>query len=421
MSTPEDVVRRLGLDAASVSAIRPYWEAAESARPAGLLPFCLEAVLPQLRSDLELPAECDVPLRAMASTIASDASLSSLAWYAHWRTFMGPDPGGLVPIALESRLGDDTGVFWLLLCLGFAPALVPLHRRRGYPAEVTVQTISQVRDYLANHLAGTGRLGCYARQFRWLGMYLRHPYVRLGRLAYELRPFASQVEVWRHRRTRLLLALANQGTPVDGHGGIVRQGSSPAWVATLERCGDAVQGHPIDPAGAILRRRVRLGLDDWEPFLGNGDPVIAFHIPPGGGMTLPLVRDSFLQAVDFFRRFHPESAVKAIWCATWFLDPQLNRLLPEEANPLRLQRCLYLHPVEPWEGGLWYVFQSDTSDPSTLRRDTSLRRILADHLGAGGRWSGGAGFIACDDALELEEGAPRRSFAAAMALLDAGG
>lgn len=381
----------------------PHWDAAQAARPAGALAFLEDARIPSRRAALGLPPQCDGPLLAVAQEIRKDEDLAAVAWYLHWRIFVGAESGVPEPPSLEARLGELSGAFFLLLALEFAPALNRLHLARGYPEEVTAQClVAPIIGYLG--LDPDGGIRFHGRQLCWLRTYFDFPYVRLGRLAFQLMPFAAPIEAWRRQADGMVIALARDGLAVSGDGLVAHPGTAPAWTCRMTRTNAFVEGHPINPSGTIGRDCVRLERSAWVPLLSAGDPILSIHIPPGGGMDLPSVQESFRQARAFFARHHPETPARAFWCATWFLDPQLAHLLPSHANPLRLQRCLYLHPGEPWaDGGLWFVFRCPTHDPSILPRETSVQRALADFLATGGHWNGGAGFLPIEDAGNLVE------------------
>jgi hypothetical protein len=229
-----------------------------------------------------------------------------------------------------------------------------------------------------------------------LRTYFAFPYVRLGRFAYQLMPYSGVVQAWRSRAGEVV-ALAREGLRIDSDGLIARADEAAAWTTKVEQKDDSVTGNPVDPAGRILPRPMTLQRSEWSPLLRSGDAILSIHIPPGGGMDLDRVQESLHRARTFFARHHPEHPVRVFWCATWFLDPRLAALLPSTANPLRFQRCLYLHPIEPSrDGGLWFVFLRSTEDPSSLPRETSLQRALAGFLEAGGVWKGGGGFLPLD-------------------------
>lgn len=390
----------------------PHWDAAQAARPSEELPFLDPAQIPSRRAVLGLPPECDEPLLAVAGEIRKDPDLAALAWYLHWRIFVGPERGVPEPPSLEARLGKLTGAFFLLLALEFAPALYRLHHARGYPEEVTAQClVAPIIGYLG--FDPDGGIRFFGSQLCWLRTYFDFPYVRLGRLAFQLMPFSAPIEVWRRQTDGLVIALARDGLPVSSAGLVAQANTAPAWTCRMTCTKAFVDGHPVNPSGTIEKNSVRLDRSTWGPIQSAGDPILSIHIPPGGRMDLASVQESFRQARTFFTKHHPEQPVRAFWCATWFLDPQLADLLPSHANPLRLQRCLYLHPGEPWaDGGLWFVFRCPLEDIATLPRETSVQRALTGFLAAGGRWNGGAGFLPVEDAENLVEGKWTDAYAA---------
>ena len=395
----------------------PFWEEAMAALPAGTLPFLDLAAIPARRAAVGLPAERDALLLDVAATVAADAALRCFAWYLHWRVFVVPERGSPwgAP-SLINRLGGRAGAFYELLALEFAPRLTAWHRHLGYPQAVTTQTLQQIASYEGNHIRGQGTFGIYASQFVWLATYLVQPYVRLGRFEYQLHPYGGGVCVWRRIADGQVLALAEDGTRV-AEDGLLLPGEAPAtsgWTVRLEETPAAISGFPVDPAGRILRTLVRLDRAAWTPCFRKGATVLDLHIPAGGGMSWDAMADSFRQALDFFPRYHADQAFAALVVSTWFMDPRLADLLPAEAHPLRFQRAVYLYPVPPSPGSLWFVFLRDTAtaDPASLPRDTSLRRRLAAFLESGRRWNGGGMFLLPEDMVNPREGLYRDCFRA---------
>jgi hypothetical protein len=396
----------------------PLWNEAMDAMPP-ILPFLDPATLKARREAAGLPPERDRLLAAMVSAIAADRALSALAWYLHWRVFVAPHhgvPWGAPP--LLNRFGDQAGIFYLLLGLEFVPALKESHRRRGYPQEVTAQTLFQLIAFERNHLRGRGLPGLYENQLPWLAVYLMDPYVRLGRFEYQLHPYGGGVQVWRRASDGQILALAEQGARVDDEGNLLPAGAAAdeGWTAHLTESETAVTGFAVDPAGRILKKSVCLRKSEWSCCLRKTDTVLDLHIPSGGGMDWERMTDSFRQALDFFARYHPAQPFAALVCGTWFLDPQLAGLVPPDANPLRLQRAVHLYPINGGPGGLWFVFQRDiaTTAPADLPQDTSLRRALAGFLAAGGKWRGGGMFILKEDMAHPRENLYRDRFRALL-------
>ncbi len=383
-----------------------HWDAAMAAMPADASGIFDADVIPARRAAADLPPERDALLCETAATVAADPALRLLAWYLHWRIFVAPEHGTIHGAPhLVQRLGDRAGLFYELLSLEFAPRLAAWHRKLGYPGSVTAETIKQIACFEGNHLRGRGMPGMYTSQFTWLAVYLVNRYVRLGRFEYMLAKH-SGVNAWKHVRDGRVLALADNGTRV-GDDGLCLQGEAPpetGWTVWQEETSEAVTGFPIDPSGRILRQSVRLDRAAWNPCLRKGMTVLDLHIPAGGGMDWEAVTGSFARAIEFFGRHHAEDPFAALVCHTWFLDPRLAELLPANANILRLQRSLYLTPVQGPDG-LWFVFLCDAvrTDPAELPCNTALQRALANFLKTGGIWHGGSMFLLAEDMARLQE------------------
>jgi hypothetical protein len=390
-----------------------YWTEAMAAMPQGSLPFLGGETLSARRMVAELAEDAEAPLQAVAAEIAADPDLTALAWYLHWRVFVAFEygqPWGAP--TLQTRLGDLAGAFYQLLSLAFPEALAQVHRHRGYPAEVTAETIQQLASYDGNHRRAFGRPGVFARQFPWLATYLMDPYVRLGRLEYQLHGYGGGAHVWRRERDGAVLALAEDGVRVHADG-LRLQPEAPAaqgWTAHYAEDETAVTGHPIDPRGFIRPATVRLARGEWVSCLQRGDTVLDLHIPAGGAMTWEACVESFRRAQEFFPRYHADAPFTALVVSTWFMDPRLADLLPAGANPLRLQRATYMIPTIPDPGGPWFVFLRALDDPAALPRDTSLRRALADFLASGRTWHGGGMFLMRAEMAAPREGCYRDSF-----------
>jgi hypothetical protein len=394
----------------------PHWDEAMAALPEGPLRFLDAAAVPARRAAADLPADRDAALRKSASAAAADPALRAFAWYLHWRVFVAPQHGPpWGPPPLVQRLGDLAGSFYELLALEFVPRLHAWHRALGYPPAVTRETVQQIASYEGNHLRGVGRPGMYGGQFAWLATYLVQPYVRLGRFEYQLHPYGGGAVVWKRAADGQVLALAENGARVADDG-LRLPADAPAgagWTAAIEESADAITGFPIAPTGHVLRSPVRLDPAAWTRLLQPGVTVLDLHIPAGGAMTWEAMTESFRRALEFFARHHANQPFAALVVSTWFMDPRLADLLPPDANPLRLQRAVYLYPTPPGPGGLWFVFLRDTAaaDPATLPRATSLQRALGAFLDTGRTWNGGGMFLLPDDMAHLSEGHYRKRFA----------
>jgi hypothetical protein len=252
--------------------------------------------------------------------------------------------------------------------------------------------------------------GIDTRILPWLLSHLDGALYRIGRLQYKTGPFRQRMRAYRHRgdgqhrgngRTVLLaesgLTFRSDGR-FEGAGGV----SDPKgrWTTALVESPDTVRGNPIHPSGAAVREPLELALSDWDLSLQKDDPILEIHIPEDGRMDFDACGESVRSAVDFFPRHHPERPFKAVVCASWFLDPTYQDLLPADSNIVRFQRACYCFPLNSRGGrsGLERIFGAWAHDLAAAPRDTTMRRAVLDHFARGGVLTGSGALLFPDDA-----------------------
>ncbi len=399
----QDIAGRLS-ESVNPAALAPHWAdtlAVDGSRPPD---FLRAATIVALRQASGLPPAADAPLLATARRIAGNPDLRLLARHCHRLLYEHADYNRFSAWpSFQTALGENAGVFYLLILLAAAPLIRTQHRRRNIPEEITRATCDRrdaVERYRATH---QGRWGADRRSLYWTRFYTNGDLYRLGRMEYMLRRFKGLVEVYRHARTGATVAFAPDGALYDAQGLAVKpaDGAAPppgTWTARLTIAGGHIQGHPILPEGAAMPRQIRLPAEAWRRALGKDDWTMDMHIPPGGGMILEICRASMRQAADFFPRYFPDRPAASITCASWIFNTQLDGIFAPEANLVRFQRELYLYPV-PSTGrdGLVFIFGQDDPRPDTAPRETRLQRAILDFLAQGNRWrNGGMFFLAAD-------------------------
>lgn len=403
----ETVGERLGI-AEAAERFAHAWAAAEQARPAGPLPFLAPDYLAWACEAAFLPPPIAAAVAAAARRVAGDEALSALAWYCHCRLHRdacGPAEIRNWPL-LRGALGDEAGLFNVLVLLSGIGDMLAIHRRRGIPPDITRDTVLDLKrgmetnDYFQIHGCwgiGVGILG-------WLMGHWRGLLYQLGRLQFKSGRFGASLRAFRNRATRTVLALAEEGVrfradgQVDGAGEV----SDPegGWTSTLA-VGDAeIEGYPIDPTGHAVQRRLTLRTEDWAQVLASGDPILEIHIPVGPPrMTHALCGAAIRQALAFFPTYVPDRPFAALVCTSWILDHQFEKLLGPDSNLVQFQKEVYLYPRKGGSGSiLKRVFgQWSPGSPAELPRTTSMQRAFAAHLDAGGHFRGGGGFLLPDD------------------------
>lgn len=347
---------------------------------------------------------------ALGRRVQQDAALRTMLWYYHHCMFLA------VPYVFEANwpllneaLGDDAGMFQVLVVLSATEQVQEIHRRRGIPADVTRETLSDLafclatEDYTEQH----GRWGLSIRIMSWLSNHYRGQTYRLGRLQFVHASFADVLRAYRHRRDGTVVALSEAGVryradgQYDGAGGV--EDPQGAWTSELVETAEGVEGYPIHPAGYAVHRRVRLASADWAPALARGDGVLDMHIPAGSPMDFDECVQSLRRATEFFPRHFPEQPFVGFDCRSWLLDGQFDQLLPTTSNLVRFQRQMYLFPQPgqtSWVTGVVFGRRGEgtrTFDIAELPRKTTMQRAFAEHLERGGHFRAGGCFLLTDD------------------------
>ncbi len=95
----------------------------------------------------------------------------------------------------------------------------------------------------------------------------------------------------------------------------------------------------------------------------KGDTLIDVHIPNDAKFTPELCDESFRYAKKFFSEYYPEYKLDFFTCASWLLDRELDKLLPETSNIIKFGRRFTVVDEETHEsfGSLRYVFKWNTN------------------------------------------------------------
>ncbi|MCX7028610.1 MAG: acyltransferase domain-containing protein [Spirochaetes bacterium] len=294
--------------------------------------------------------------------------------------------------------------------------LVADHRRRGIPSEVTLATLRDLDLWMDHHRATTGAWA--VRETGWLARHFTSRVFQLGRLQFETHVLELPFAVFISRRGAAAAILAEGGrifredgqfADADGGSGAIGSAATHAtWTSRFVEDEHGWRGSAVDPGGRVRRAPMALDSNAWYPAARRGDAVLAVHIPATGRFNGPLTReacaDSFRRAIPFFAKHLPVFRPRLLTCTSWMLDPQLALCLPSDSNLVSFQRFFRLLPVPVADDRqtLERVFGGPVADWSKAPRDTSLRRIMAEHAEAGLRWRMGAGVMLLEDAVRLD-------------------
>ena len=197
-------------------------------------------------------------------------------------------------------------------------------------------------------------------------------------------------EAWRNAETGRVTALWRGGTRVRRDGqldGVNGVKDPDAFETVYERTDDYVLGNRVLPEGRISPETVKLDRTLWRKALGDGDFLLALHIPGGEGYTPERVKNSCELAMSFYDRYYPEYRYAGFWSESWLYDPGLRKILGPERNIIRVQRQFYCYPTPEGDDMIRLEVLGDAkADYRKLQPRNSLERGMFQVWGGDGHF-----------------------------------
>jgi hypothetical protein len=245
----------------------------------------------------------------------------------------------------------------------------------------------------------------------WAQQALTGQLLRIASLQFELRSFNGPLRAYRHRTTRQLTLIALPGVRFGQDGRMIEVEPVPGcWTSGGKFGADIVEGHPIDPAGAkVEAHSVVLSLEEWEPILQEGDPMLLLHIPADTRLVLHDFVRSIAKALDVFGRLRPDVRPKGACGDGWWMDPEIRHLMPNPDAVDELCSAGFLYPSRISEANTLRRLFGTSATRATVTgapRESlnSLQRGLAGYLSTpGNRLCARGAFILNDRVAELIE------------------
>jgi hypothetical protein len=136
----------------------------------------------------------------------------------------------------------------------------------------------------------------------------------------------------------------------------------------------------------------RIGELEYEMRIENDRHLIDIHIPADADMTIDKLRNSYLEALDFFEKHYPDYIGADMVCSSWLLAPSLKNVLPESSRILQFQKSFDIKHMEVDSLGFMdWIYGSKDIPLEELPEDTSLQRNIKIHLRNNGKieWTSG--------------------------------
>ena len=202
--------------------------------------------------------------------------------------------------------------------------------------------------------------------------------------------WGDELTAWRSTATGRVIALWKGGVRVRRDGqldGVNDVFDEEAFTTVYEEDGETVRGNPVSPEGIVLPEPVALKKSEWKKALGEGDYLLALHIPGGEGYTPERVKKSCTLALEFYQKYFPEYDYVGFWSESWLYDAGLARILGPQRNISRVQRQFYCYPtMEGDDMTRREVLHDPNADYRKMNPKTTLEKGLYDTWSRGERF-----------------------------------
>lgn len=126
--------------------------------------------------------------------------------------------------------------------------------------------------------------------------------------------------------------------------------------------------------------------------LSPGSKIVNMHIPRS---LKPLDAESCDEAFRMAKEFFSDEFEGEIpfYCHSWLLYTGTKKLLPENSNIYRFASRFHIveEKVDKARNDLWRIFDTMEKNPDNLPENSSLQKIVKEHLKNGGKMGYGAG------------------------------
>ncbi len=343
--------------------------------------FLQESFIRKYWQSAELPAEKLDETIAFATYLNDTPQYRYLAWHLYRYCTLTPLAsfrGNDLPDIIDG-LGVKSGMLYLLIALSMIPTYEERAVREGFPVEygrAGAKRIGSTTCFFAQKFDGA--FGLRGNTLPFQLHYRETATWRIGRFDYQPRQAGIVVPVI-YAKDGEVTALCPDGAMYDACGDRTEAPEKAVRKTTLSENGSTVTGTPIDPVTGIAgKETVTLNLQDgWKKIVGADDWTLFFHIPGGGGMTPELCRESFAEALEFFRSYMPDKDFKVIWSSSWIFNPAWAELMPQ-SNMAKLINSGYLFPTVRWEKypGLYFVFGERDGRPEDFDPRNTVEKAV---------------------------------------------
>ncbi|MCZ7644721.1 MAG: acyltransferase domain-containing protein [Planctomycetota bacterium] len=392
LADPEAVFAALELGEA-YAPWKATWAKSQPDFPAGGISWLSDGFVAEACRTLKMRTDAAEAYRAGAAWLRGNAPASRLAWHGHYLLFKAPREELTTTGRWQlppGALGEASALFLGLVLLSGHTLVRERHAARGIPEAITLDTLSDLELWTHEYRRKHGRWGF--NTWGWLRLHFTCDLFKLGRLQFNFGRCHFHMHAFRHKATRRVLVMAEDGQRFRADGQYWnadgREATDGVWTSRFECDGKVMRGNRITARGAAVREPLELPVAEWTKVFGRDDTSLGIHIAATGPMDHGECGESMRQAVEFFPKHFPEFRLTGFTCSSWLLDRQFEDHLPAHSNIVRFLQEYHLLPYPKASDGqhMERVFDGPIEDLEKAPQDSSLRRAMVKFMKEGGHW-----------------------------------
>ena len=404
--TLPDFCRELQINSADQCKLESVWENLIRGWD-GTLPFFLDQeyfnrLYPYCRAPFSL--EQILPHTSAVIRIAQEKPAVALLAYVTWRGAFELTPGmefDFLPDPLPFFGKEYSGMFSFMISLGAYPLMVKAYAEAGIPEAYAQDALQWFGGTMLAY--GTAHEGIPGRpyRFQWIRHYIEKTLFRIGRLEYLMHPCREWLPAIYLNPNGQVAVLCRDGWTFRSDGRRAEDGETPFFTAHLKETDHSVTGISCGPDGVPdFEHPLTLDTSEWKPAVSPWDLCPSIHIPSGSRMPFEDVKDSLLNAREFFARYFHRN-VPLFCCCSWILNPAWEFLL-NNSNMARFRQECFAFPSPSWgpKVGMAFIFGRDDVSPLELTAVNSVQRAFQEAYRRNLIGTGGI-FVLCRDLEKL--------------------
>ena len=287
------------------------------------------------------------------------------------------------------RIDEDSVLrfFPVLVLISILPGGIAKFRKRGFSDEEIYKALHgtfEARIGLSETI--TKKQGLDPAGFSWLRLYCVAEVFPAGIFNVTPRRLSDGILVLKSDTGDVRLVVTrgvyHRSGAVLGCAGYTDMNGS--FEASFEQTDEYIIAHE-SKGSFISPEKTRFDKKKWSVILRDGDGLAGIHIPRGADISPEKVEEGFRLALRLTIERYPEFEAKAVYCASWMLDPRLSALVGEGSR-LALFMSNFLKFPKKSDGSavFTFVFSGRPESLDDLPEDTSLRRKVKALYKSGG-------------------------------------